>query len=363
MEPQNTKRWSVGHLVLESGEAFTGRFHGGKDMAGEVVFNTSHSGYEEMATDPSYYGQILVATASQQGNYGIDKQFWESSKIWIQGFVCLEVQNSDRDNSWVNLLASNGVPVLDHIDTRKLVLHLRDRGTVRGAIIQGGDIQSAQKKMQILFGTMPAPDADWTQHVCRKSIEVKKGMKTNGPRLALLDFGSKENILREMLARASEVAIFPSATAAEKIKEWNPDGILLSNGPGDPAAVHKGTETVRKLLGWKFIFGICMGHQVLAQALGGKTYKLRFGHRGSNHPIEDRLLNRVYISSQNHGYNVSPDSLPSEVQVSHVNLNDGTAAGIFSRTNRCMSVQFHPESHPGPRDAENLFDYFVRSLN
>ena len=204
--------------------------------------------------------------------------------------------------------------------------------------------------------------ADWTALVSSEKPYEIQGHNENGPKIALLDFGSKENIIRELRKRAQLIKIFPSSSTSSEIKAWNPDGILLSNGPGDPALVNPGIQTVRELLGWRFIFGICMGHQVLGLALGGKTYKLKFGHRGSNHPIRDTLVNRVYMTSQNHGYNVDIESLGDKVQVTHTNLNDNTIAGMISTQNKCMSVQFHPESHPGPHDSVELFDYFMRQL-
>jgi len=349
----------LGYLILESGAVFPGDFRGGEPKAGEVVFNTSHSGYEEMATDPSYFSQILVTTAPQQGNYGAHKDFWESRNIWIHGFVCLEIQNSERDSSWKQRLSDHKVPILSGVDTRSLTLFLRNQGTTWGAIVATTDLEKARIQAQKLISEAKKIPADWTQLVCSQTVQDIPGEKSKGPRIAVLDFGSKENILRELKKRCGEIRLFPSNTRAEAILAWDPDGVLLTNGPGDPADVHMGRETVRQLLGQKFIFGICMGHQVLALALGAKTYKLKFGHRGSNHPIRDQLLNRVYVTSQNHGYNVDPQSLPAGVQVTHINLNDGTAAGIYYPDMKCMSVQFHPESHPGPHDAVGLFDFFI----
>lgn len=351
----------MAYLILETGQVFRGQFHGGRSRAGEVVFNTSHSGYEEMATDPSYFSQIIVATAPQQGNYGVSDKFWESRRLWINGFICLEIQQSKRDSSWMRLLTENEVPILSGFDTRELVLILREQGTTWGAIVNEGDLQSARVQARELIGEAKKQPKDWTQLVCGREIQDRSG-RPGGPRVALLDFGSKENILRELQLRCREIRVFPSGCRAEDILAWNPDGILLSNGPGDPSDVKDGIETVRQLLGKKFIFGICMGHQVLALALGGRTYKLKFGHRGSNHPIQDKLLGRIYVTSQNHGYNVDQQSLPAGVQISHINLNDQTVAGIMYPQMKCMSVQFHPESRPGPHDAAELFDYFVKQI-
>jgi carbamoyl-phosphate synthase small subunit len=352
----------LAYLILESGHVFTGDFRGGRERAGEVVFNTSHSGYEEMATDPSYFNQILVTTATQQGNYGVSKDFWESQKIWINGFVCLEIQNSKRDSSWLNRLCENQVPVLSGVDTRSLTLILREQGTTWGAIVNASSETQARAKAKELINQAKDVPRDWTQIVCCKEATTLAGTKPHGPRVALIDFGVKENIVRELRQRCKEVYVYPSGTPAEHILQSDPDGILLSNGPGDPADVLLGTQAVKDLIGKKFIFGICMGHQVLSLALGAKTYKLKFGHRGSNHPIRDRLLNKVYVASQNHGYNVDEQSLPNGVEVTHINLNDGTVAGIYDRTRKCLSVQYHPESHPGPHDAVVLFDYFVDQI-
>ena len=350
----------AGLLVLESGEIFSGLWNGKEDRAGEVVFNTSHSGYEEMATDPSYFGQILVLTAPQQGNYGDDDKCWESSKIWIEGFVCVEMQESKRENSWQQKLLRNGVPILTDVNTRHLVLQLREKGTQWGALVKGTDSAAALEKARKLIAHKKTMDRDWVNMVSRKKVETRKGQNPRGPKIAVLDLGCKENTLRELAKHTSEVCIFPSRTSPDDIRKYNPGGILLSNGPGDPADIEVATDTVRSLLGWRFIFGICMGHHVLGMALGGKTYKLKFGHRGSNHPIKDKLLNKIYMTSQNHGYAVDIQSLPSSVQVTHTNLNDNTVAGIYDPSKKAFSVQFHPESHPGPHDAVDLFDFFMR---
>lgn len=351
-----------GTLFLESGELYQGLWQGGQPRAGEVVFNTSHSGYEEIATDPSYFSQIMVMTAPQMGNYGVSDDVWESRKIWIEGFVCVELQNTSRDKSWRERLDRYQVPIMSEVDTRKLVIRLRSTGTTWGALIDSTDPKVVREKALELIRKKKALDPDWTALVSRETPEELEGFDLNGPRLAIIDFGTKENIVREARARASRVKIFPSRTSANEIKEWKPDGIILSNGPGDPSQVRIGIQTVRELLGWRHMFGICMGHQVLALALGAQTYKLKFGHRGSNHPIRDDLLKKVYISSQNHGYAVDDKSLPSNSVVTHINLNDNTVAGLYSAEKKFLSVQFHPESHPGPHDAVELFDYFVRQL-
>lgn len=352
----------TGFLVLESGEVFPGLWRGGLPSAGEVVFNTGHSGYEEMSTDPSYMSQILVMTAPMQGNYGASNEFWESRRIWIHGFVCLELQESVRETTWKKLLDETGIPILSDVDTRTLVLRLRSKGVSWGAVVKGSDPEKAKAEAKKLIEEKQKIDTDWVFQASCSEPYVLKGEVATGPRVALLDFGSKQNILRELLKRCSEVKIFPSRASNQDVLEWNPDGVMLSNGPGDPALVQVAVETVKGLIGKKFIFGICMGHQILALALGAKTYKLKFGHRGSNHPVKDELLGKIYVTSQNHGYAVEPESLPSDVKVTHTNLNDGTISGIFSPEKKCLSVQFHPESHPGPHEASELFDYFIQKI-
>lgn len=350
------------YLILETGECFPGRWRGGEERAGEVVFNTSHSGYEEIATDPSYFSQIVVMTAPMQGNYGACRSFWESSQLWLQGFVCLQMQQSARDSEWLRRLSDLGIPVVDELDTRQLVLHLREFGTQWGALVCAGTEQDARERAKQLIAERKSLSKDWVRMVSRRQPETRPGKDPRGPRVAVIDFGCKTNILRELELRCSEIKIFPVTSPSVEIREWNPDGILLSNGPGDPADVGLAVETVQELLGWKFIFGICMGHQILGLALGARTFKLRFGHRGANHPVRDTVLNLTYVTSQNHGYSLDHDTLSEEVTVTHVNLNDNTISGIRCLEKKCMSVQFHPESHPGPHDAQELFDYFIKQL-
>ncbi len=352
---------SKGFLVLESGETFSGLWQGEAriERAGEVVFNTSHSGYEEMATDPSYFGQILVLTSPQQGNYGESDSFWESSRLWIEGFVCVEMQASWRDRAWGQKLIQNGIPVLTDVDTRSLVLNLRERGTMWGALVMANSEAEAKSRASTLIQEKKKLPVDWVHEVSRRDEETIKGENPTGPRIAALDLGCKENSIRELKRRCSEIRLFPSRTKPDRIRAYNPDGIFLSNGPGDPAQVEQAPDTVRDLLGWRFMFGICMGHQIIGRAMGGETYKLKFGHRGSNHPIKDNLINKIYMTSQNHGYAVKQESLPAGVRVTHVNLNDNTVAGIYDPERKVMSVQFHPESHPGPHEASELFDFFV----
>lgn len=350
----------TGYLVLDSGPAFPGRLLGtAPGSIGEVVFNTSHSGYEQIASDPSYFQQIVVLTAPQQGNYGWQASALESAKCFIEGLVCVEMQHSPRDSSFADFLLQSGVPILTEISTRDLVVHLRDAGTVLGSIVTATSEAEARRLHADRKSQRATLPSDWPAQVCRQKVEDRSGNpKATIPRVAVIDFGCKENILRCLAARAKSVRVFPSRVSVEQILDWAPSGVVLSNGPGDPQLVEGSLATIQALLGRLPVFGICMGHQLLARSLGAKTYKLRFGHRGANHPVRDNLLDRVYMTSQNHGYAVDESSLPDRVQVSHRNLYDGTVQGLVDTDQKWLSVQFHPESHPGPQESEALFDYF-----
>ncbi len=350
-----------GYIVLESGEVFPGRWLGGQPKAGEVVFNTSHSGYEEIATDPSYYSQIMVMTAPMQGNYGVAADVWESDRIWIQGFACVQMQKSVADYSWLALLQKNDVPTIDEIDTRELVLCLRSKGTPWGALVQANTEDEARQIAKLLIEKEKTKDEDWVYQVSRKSEETRKGLLV-GPRCVVLDYGVKENILRKLTEQCSEVIILNSRASLDQVMSHQPDFVMLTNGPGDPSRVVDAVTTVKELIGKVPLIGICMGHQILALALGAKTYKLKFGHRGSNHPIRDSFNNRVYVSAQNHGYAVDEKSLPQGISVSHVNINDNTVAGLFDANKKFLSVQFHPESCPGPHDAGVIFEQFIQRI-
>ena len=347
---------SLGYLVLEDGTLFEGVPLTEFENIGEVIFNTSHSGYEEMSTDPSYAKQIMVTTAPMQGNYGVSKEVWESESIHFRGFISLEMQKSKRDKSWLDLLALHKVSVLEGLDTRALTLYLREKGSLWGGVFLTENHEDSvveikkEKAMHI--------DKDWTLEVSTKKAYVLESKVDNSLHIGVLDFGCKKNIIRELLTKFSKVTVLPSHSSTEFILSQNFDGMLLSNGPGDPADVKKPLGEVKKLLGKFPIMGICMGHQLLGLALGGSTFKLKFGHRGANHPIKDLETNQVFVSSQNHGYALSEDFNDDEVEVTHYNLNDQSVAGVSCKSKKAFSVQFHPEHCPGPEEGAYLFAKF-----
>lgn len=350
------------YLVLETGEVYQGIWNGGKSRAGEVVFNTSHSGYEEIATDPSYFSQIVVMTAPMQGNYSVDDRVWESEQVWIEGFISLQIQNSSRDKHWLERLTAKGIPLVSELDTRNLVLRLRDQGTPWGALVCATSENEAKIEAQKLIQEKKKIAKDWVFLTSRKQAQIRQGQMPLGPKVAVLDFGSKENILRQVDLWSSEVKVFNSRASAAEIMQYNPQALILTNGPGDPADVQIAPDTIRELLGRIPMFGICMGHQILALALGAQTYKMKFGHRGSNHPIKDDLLGKIYVTSQNHGYAIKKETLPVDVSVSQINLNDQTVAGIYSLQKKCLGIQYHPEACPGPHEGQELFKYFFERM-
>lgn len=349
-------------LILESGESFSGCSYGLFEKAGEVVFNTTHSGYQEVATDPSYCHQIVVMTAPMQGNYGVSSEDSESARVWIEGFVCLQVQDSNRDHSWIEYLNQNQVPILTQVDTRALTLRLRDGGTPWGAIVHAETLQHAKEKALQLISAKKRLSQDWVFEASRKEVAVIPGENLVGPRVVVIDFGAKENILRELKKMSRELVVVPSRTSVKEILSFKPDGVMLTNGPGNPTDVQVAIETVKELIGKIPLFGICMGHQILSLALGAQTYKMKFGHRGANHPIEDKLLGKIYVTSQNHGYAVDRLTLPSDIEVTHINLNDQTVAGFYSSERKLMGIQFHPEACPGPHEAQKLFNKFAEMM-
>lgn len=369
------------YLFLEDAFSLQAVWHGGnfKPAVGEAVFNTSHSGYEEMATDPSYAGQILISTAPMQGNYALMPSRQQSDNIWIKAFLCLEIQNSQRDSSWLDYLLKNKIPVVSNLDTRKLVLHLRQTGAQWACVFSEASYLKSKKSLADFAKTQIAKNkilntVSYTKaSSCKKVYHFKKNPsksananpvpKPKFNKVAVLDMGCKKNILNLLSHLFKEVVVYPYNYKAQKILADKPDMIVLSNGPGDPAHQLESIKIVQDFLNAKIpIFGICMGCQILALALGAKTYKLKFGHRGSNHPIKDFLQNKIYISSQNHAYAIDPKSLAKNIKLSHINLNDQSLAGIFSKEKKIMAVQFHPEHSPGPQDAENLFPWFANQF-
>ena len=343
-----------GRLILEDGTIFEGKAFGYlKDSVGEVVFNTSMTGYGEVLTDPSYYGQIVTMTYPLIGNYGINLEDVESKGVHVKGFIVRE--KSDAPNNFRcemdidTYLKQNKVIGLEGIDTRALTKILRNNGTMRGIItLENASLEDVKSKLENFSNTQAV------KTVTRKEVERIEG---NGPKVAVIDFGVKQNILRSFLARGCDVTVFPALTTPEEILEINPDLIFLSNGPGDPEDLEEVIENLKELIGKKPIVGICLGHQLLALTLGGKTTKLKFGHRGCNHPVKDLERNIVHITSQNHGYVVQ--TLPENMEVTHINLNDNTVEGMRHKELPIYSVQYHPEACPGPKDSDYVFDKFL----
>lgn len=342
-------------LILENGTTFYGNAFGClKDSVGEVVFNTGMTGYQEILTDPSYYGQIVTMTYPLIGNYGINLEDMESKTPKVKGFIVREKCNASSNfRSELELedyLKQNNIIGLEGIDTRALTKILRDSGTMKG-IITLEDVEYGEIKSKIkAFSNKGA-----VQSVTVKEKYVIEG---KGKHVAIMDFGIKQNIVRSFVKRGCKVTVLPSNTKAEEILKLNPDLIFLSNGPGDPQDLKDVIENIKQLVGKKPIVGICLGHQLLALSFGGKTGKLKFGHRGCNHPVKDLEENKVHITSQNHGYYV--DMLPEDMEVTHVSVNDGTIEGMKHKSLPIFSVQFHPEACPGPKDSDYIFDRFMK---
>lgn len=350
-------------LALEDGTVYSGKAFGAQgEQWGEVVFNTGMTGYQEVLTDPSYCGQIVVMTYPLIGNYGIMKEDFESKKSYVRGFVvreeCRQPSNWRLTENIHSFLEKEGVIGLSGIDTRSLTRRLRSCGTMRGVISTVTAAPAAlierAKNSPHLTGQELVPI------VAAKEIYTLAG---SGYRVVLIDFGAKLNIIRCLQERGCEVVVVPPTTTAREIMALNPDGIVLSNGPGDPIDVPYAIEALKQLIGKKPILGICLGHQVLGLALGAKTYKMKFGHRGANHPVKDLVTGRVYISSHNHGFSVDEESMKGlDIFVSHRNLNDGTVEGLRHKTLPVFSVQYHPEASPGPKDSEYIFNEFLEMM-
>jgi len=341
-------------LILENGIIFEGKAFGYlEESVGEVVFNTGMTGYQEVLTDPSYYGQIVTMTYPLIGNYGVNLEDLESKSIKVKGFIvrenCSYPNNFRCEVKLEDYLKQNKVIGLEGIDTRALTKILRNNGTMRG-IITLDDINPDEVKLKL--------DGYSTKEAVKAVTSSEKyTIEGTGKHVAIMDFGIKQNIIRNFIKRGCKVTVFPADAKASEVLDVNPDLIFLSNGPGDPEHLPEAIENIKELVGKKPVVGICLGHQLLALSLGGKTSKLKFGHRGCNHPVKDLENNRVHITSQNHGYVV--DTLPEEMEVTHVNLNDGTIEGMKHKTLPVYSVQFHPEACPGPKDSEYIFDKFM----
>ena len=371
-------------LALEDGRIFRGIGFGAPvEAAGEVVFNTSLTGYQEIFTDPSYAGQIVVLTNPHIGNYGTTPSDAESARPYIEGLVTREF--SEISSNWRatevadDYLERSGVPVLAEVDTRAIVRHLRTQGVMRGVIASGPALDpdalvARARAIRKMEGTDLASvvttksiykwDANEPRNQTGEALLPLPDGATNGDLLHVVayDFGIKQNILRMLTREGCRVTVVPATTTAEETLALNPDGVFFSNGPGDPEPLEYAIETVRKLKGKKPIFGICLGHQIFGLALGGKTYKLKFGHHGGNHPILHHATGKVEITAQNHNFNVDPASLPADVERTHTNLNDHTLAGLRHKTDPMFSVQYHPEANPGPHDSHYLFRDFRRMM-
>lgn len=353
-DPYQLEANMEGYLLLEDGSVYKGKIVGaaGHTM-GEVVFNTGMTGYQEILTDPSYRGQIVVMTYPLIGNYGVNNEDMESYQPHVQGFVarefCTEPNNWRCEKDVNAYLQEKNIVGLVGVDTRALTRHLRKSGVMKGMI-------TAEKPADIPASAWQWAPRDLVREVAVPSPQHFEGV---GQNVVVIDCGVKENIIRSLRNRGCAVTVVPPWTSAEEIIALNPDGVLVSNGPGDPEDMGYLAATIRQLIGRVVIFGICLGHQVLGMALGGKTYKLKFGHRGVNHPVKDLETGRVYITSQNHGYAIDAKSLPETAEVTQINLNDHTVEGIKHKTLPVFAVQYHPEASPGPDDAAFLFDRFI----
>ncbi len=366
-------------LALEDGTVFEGRSFGAPaERSGEVVFNTAITGYQEIFTDPSYTGQIVILTNPQIGNYGASASDNEAAKPYIEGLVVREfssvTSNWRADEEAQAFLAKSAIPVVSDLDTRALVRHLRSRGVMRGVLsaIEKDGAKLVEKARSIpsmagldLAGRVTTPDRyHWTQTVepCSPS-EIVSASADPRFKVVAYDFGIKRNLLRRLVHSGCDVTVVPALTSADDVLALKPDGVFLSNGPGDPEPLHTQIDNVRRLIGRTPIFGICLGHQILGLALGGKTYKLKFGHRGANHPVINKITQRVEITSHNHGFAVDPDSLnTNDVELTHINLNDQTLEGFRHRREPVFCVQYHPEAAPGPHDSHYLFNDFVELM-
>ena len=352
------------YLVLEDGSVHEGVGFGAEaDGLGEVVFNTSMTGYQEVLTDPSYAGQLVTLTYPLVGNYGINPEDFESDRIQVGGLIvrenCELPSHGRSDLTLHEFLAGQGIPGIAEVDTRSITRQIRSQGVMLG-IITNGDPDVALRQLQDsppyghrdYVATVTTPDGYNWDGDNEDLIEAKH-------RILVTDCGLKYNILRQLRRRGCRVTVVPASTPAEELLAMEPSGVLFSPGPGDPKLLEYVVDNTRKVLGQVPVMGICLGHQIIARALGADTFKLKFGHRGGNHPVKDLDDGRVYITAQNHGYAVSPDNLPSGLEVSHINLNDQTVEGFRHKSLPLFTIQYHSEASPGPRDNEYLFDQFI----
>jgi len=373
-------------LALEDGRTFPCQsFTGPGETGGEIVFNTSMTGYQEVLTDPSYSGQMVTMTYPLIGNYGVNLEDIESDKIQVSAFLVREYQgfpsNFRSVSSLADYLKAQGILGIEEFDTRALTIHIRNAGAMRAFIsTQDLDPLSCVERAREI-PSMVGQDLvkNVTTHVPYywrngkpvffdpKDISLDRNVwtfKTEKYSVVAFDYGIKYNILRNLESQGFEIVVVPATTDADTIKAMEPDGIFLSNGPGDPEPVTYAIDTIQKLIGYAPIFGICLGHQLLGLALGGKTFKLKFGHRGANQPVKNLLTGRIEITSQNHGFAVDTDSLKSEnIEITHINLNDNTLEGFRHKEYQIFTAQYHPEASPGPHDAKYLFDEFNAMIN
>lgn len=354
-------------IALEDGTTFRGEaLTGSGTVGGELVFTTGMTGYQEVVTDPSYRGQLVTFTFPMVGNYGVSPAFDESDAAQARAVVAREITsyrfNHAAEGAWLEWLSAHGVMAVTGADTRALTRHIREAGAMRAAI--STEMQGAGELTELARDLPPIKGRDLVREVTRRQSEVLGPLDgssaEDAPHVVAMDFGIKRSIVARLREEGFRLTLVPADTTSAAILRMAPDGVFLSNGPGDPAAVTYAVKSLGRLLGKVPIFGICLGHQLLALALGMRTYKLRFGHRGSNHPVRDVRSGRVLITTHNHGFAVDADldNAPSSVEISHIDLNDGTVEGLVCHDLRAFSVQFHPEASPGPHDARDLFRSF-----
>ena len=359
-------KFNLAFLFLDDGSVFPGESIGYlNESIGEVVFNTSMTGYQEMLTDPSYGGQILVATYPLIGNYGINQDFDESFRIQVNGFIVRSICDFPYHNlstsSLSQFLINSKIAAISEIDTRSITRKIRSKGVMKGLITFDNDKNRALK---IINNAQNYDEQDLVSEVSTKNTYVylgenEKNRKEKELNVVLVDFGVKRNILRILDVKGCRVTVVPWDVDAESIRKFQPDGVVFSPGPGDPSRLEAQVEVVKKIIGSVPIMGICLGHQVIAKAFGFDTFKLHFGHRGGNQPVKDLIRNRVYPTAQNHGYAVNSDSSRKDLEISHINLNDQTISGLIDRKQSIITIQYHSEASPGPHDSQYLFDDFV----